>query len=118
LANLKTFFILPESNIPSAHYVEQNLSALLTRLDDHIKESDRRHEETSGILKDYKIMINSKISKEQFGWVIGILVTVLIAMFGYIAVRMDSFAETSAKTQSDVSFLTGKLTPYNVQFKN
>lgn len=98
--------------------MEPTLREILTRLDDHIKDSDRRHDETSAIMKDYKIMINSKISKEQFAWVIGILITVLISMFGYIAFRMDALSTTSAQTQSDVSYLTGKLAPYDVQFKN
>jgi hypothetical protein len=98
--------------------VESNLEALIIRLDNHIRESDRRHEETAEILKDYKIMINSKVSKEQFMWVIGILIMILMAMFGYIALRLDNLSSSATQTQTDVSFLKGKLAPYDVQYKN
>ncbi len=98
--------------------METNTKELLIRLDNHIKESDRRHEETSVILKDYKIMINSKVSREQFMWVIGIMILILMGMFSYIAIRMDQIASNSTQTQTDVSYLKGKLAPYDVQYKN
>lgn len=95
-----------------------NIERLITRLDDHITESDRRHNETAAILKDYKTMIDSKVPYKQFTWIVGFMVLILMAMFSYIALKIDDLSSATQKTQSDISFLTGKLAPYDIQFKN
>ena len=98
--------------------MESTIGVILERLDKHIVNSDKRHDETAAVLRDYKSIIDSKVSYKQFTWIIGIMVLILLAMFGYIAMRMDALTSTSAQTQTDVSYLTGKLAPYDVKYSN
>lgn len=91
-----------------------SIEILTARLD----ASDRRHDETTQILKEFKLMINSKVSYQHFTWILGIMIMILMAMFGWIAYQIGDLQLTVNKTGQSVSLIQGKLDPYNVEFKN
>lgn len=91
-----------------------DLEALTVR----ISESERRHHETAIILENLKVTIDTKVSNKQFYWTMGVLFMLLMSTLSYIIYKMDAQSISQSITQSDVSYLKGKLTPYDVQFKN
>lgn len=95
-----------------------NLEDLITRLDVHIQQSDRRHEETTRTLKEFRTMIDAKVSYKNFTWILGLMIMILMAMFGWIAYQIGDLQLTVNKTGQSVSMIQGKLDPYNVEFKN
>lgn len=69
--------------------------------------------------------MDAKVSYQHFYWVIGILATIQIAIFGYIIqqgsnmlVKIDEVGKTAVSTKVDVSELKGKLDPYKVEFQD
>jgi hypothetical protein len=90
---------------------------LQTKLEAHIQQAEQRHVEAIAKFKEIDDSIKNKVSYREFTWIMGIMILILMAMFGYIAVRIDGLAGSTTQTQSDVSFLRGKLAPYDVQFK-
>lgn len=76
-------------------------------------------------LERLKTAMESKVSYQHFYWVIGILATIQIAVFGYIIQqgsnmlsKIDEVGKTAVSTKVDVSELKGKLDPYQIEFQN
>lgn len=61
------------------------------------------------ISSQLSIELKTKIDKEQFYWVIGILMTIVLAVFGVIYAKLNDVGLDVNKTQVDVSFIQGKL---------
>lgn len=100
-----------------------------TKLEAHISESNRRHNELFMTMDGIRNLLETKVSYKNFTWIIGILVTILIAMFGYVSSQINDFRKESitgfisinqdiASVKSDVSSVKGKLEPYEAIFKN
>jgi len=53
--------------------------------------------------------LKTKIDKGQFYWVIGILMTIVLGLFGVIYAKLNDVGADVNKTQIDVSFIQGKL---------
>lgn len=74
-------------------------------------------------IKELRIVLDNKVSYKHFYWIIGTLLGLLITIDGYLILqqeavlsRIDSIGKTAISTQTDVSYLKGKLEPYEVQF--
>lgn len=61
------------------------------------------------ISSQLSVELKTKIDKEQFYWVIGILMTIVLAVFGVIYAKLNDVGLDVNKTQVDVSFIQGKL---------
>ena len=59
----------------------------------------------SGLEKELK----NKVSQEQFYWVIGILMTIVLGIFGVIYTKLTTNDDKSVSIQKDVSFIQGKI---------
>jgi predicted negative regulator of RcsB-dependent stress response len=94
------------------------VEALQTKLDAHIQESDRHYLEMTTKLKEISDNLNTKVSYKEFTWILGILIIILMSMFGWIAWQISDLQRTSENTNKNVSMIQGKLEPYDVQFKN
>ncbi len=91
---------------------------LQTKLDTYIKANDDRYVEITAKLKELNDGLKNKVSYKEFVWVLGIMIMILMAMFGWIAYQIGEINLNSANTDKSVSMIQGKLEPYNVQFKN
>lgn len=69
------------------------------------------------ISSQLSIELKTKIDKEQFYWVIGILMTIVLAVFGVIYAKLNDVGLDVNKTQVDVSFIQGKLQAAEVTTK-
>ncbi len=67
-------------------------------------------------IKALRIGMNDKVSFKHFYWIIGIMITLLAIVSGYIATQLKDISMTTTVVQSDVSFLKGKLSPYDIQY--
>lgn len=90
----------------------------ISKLDAHIKISDEHYIEITNQLKDINKELKNKVSYKEFIWIIGIMILILMAMFGWIAYQIGELNLTVNSTEKSVSMIQGKLEPYNVQFKN
>lgn len=79
---------------------------------------DKRYKEITNQLKDINRELKSKVSHKEFVWILGIMIIILMAMFGWIAYQIGEINLNSANTDKSVSMIQGKLEPYNVQFKD
>lgn len=69
-------------------------------------------------IKELRTTVDEKVSWKYFIWIFGLLVTILISLFYYISSQLNDLSKTASVTQGDVSFLKGKLSPYDVEFKD
>lgn len=68
-------------------------------------------------MENLRTQLDNKVSYQLFYWVIGILITILLAVMGYVVQQNKDIAATTVATQIDVSALKGKLDPYEIQFQ-
>lgn len=102
-----------------------SIEVLEQQLSDHIREDTKWKDGVESQFNRIWVMIGGKMSKAEFYWVIGILITVLISMFAYIAASLDAvkkeqIAQREEQTiiKTGVANIQGKLEPYDIQFKN
>lgn len=97
-------------------------NATTTRLNGH----DAEFKE---VWKRIETIDDSKVSKEIFFWVIGILIALMTTVLGYISYQINDFRKESLSSFNainhdvttlgqNVSSIQGKLDPYNLEFKN
>lgn len=74
-------------------------------------------------IKELSAVLESRVSFKHFYWIIGVLVTIQMAVLGFIVNQNTSMAgqireieKTTSSVQDNVSFLRGKLSPYDVEF--
>jgi hypothetical protein len=91
---------------------------LQTKLDAHIQECNRRYVEMTAELKEINGNLKNKVSYREFTWILGILIAILIGMFGWIAWSIADLQKTTASVNTSVAMIQGKLAPYSVQYKN
>lgn len=103
------------------------LQVLIEKLENHINVSDERHNTMSrdmrafhdlmtNDIKTVNAKIDSKVSYKNFTWIIGILVTILITMFTYIANQVHEIRTGQTVTNENIALIKGKLDPYDVEF--
>ncbi len=92
--------------------------ALQTKLDAHIQESDRHYLEMTAKLKEIGDNLSNKVSWKEFTWILALLITILMGMFGWIAWQIADLQKTAESTNKNISLVQGKLEPYNIEFKN
>jgi hypothetical protein len=61
--------------------------------------------------------ISNSVTYKHFYWVIGVLITILIAVVGFISTQISTLQSDSAAIKSSVSRIDGKLEPYNIEFR-
>lgn len=61
------------------------------------------------ISSQISVDLKTKVDKEQFFWIIGILMTIVLGLFGVIYAKLNDVGLDVNKTQVDVSFIQGKL---------
>lgn len=73
--------------------------------------------------REVQLQLDSKVPNKQFYWVMGILSTLLLTVCGYISTQLKDLsasiketADVTTSVQADVSYLKGKLSPYDVEF--
>lgn len=74
-------------------------------------------------MKELSAVLESRVSFKHFYWIIGVLVTIQMAVLGFIvnqntgmAGQIREIEKTTSSVQDNVSFLRGKLSPYDVEF--
>jgi len=74
-------------------------------------------------MKELSAVLESRVSFKHFYWIIGVLVTIQMAVLGFIVNQNTSMAgqireieKTTSSVQDNVSYLRGKLSPYDVEF--
>ncbi len=99
-------------------YVDQD------RFEDHLKESDDKYKIVLAHIKEIRSELENRVTYKHFTWVLGILITILISLFGYIANQITDvqgvinvMSKDVSNTNSNVSRIQGKLEPYNVYYK-
>lgn len=96
----------------------ENLDVLSTRLNDHIKESDRRITEHGNNIQKLFMMVESKLSKASFIWIVGIQITLMTMICGLISTQIADLQKSTNITKENVATIKGKLEPYNIEFVN
>lgn len=78
----------------------------LGKLEEHLNEisniTKSQKQEIENILKD-------KVDYKHFYWIVGVLMTIVVGLFGVIYSKLSSIEERSVSVQNDVSFIQGKL---------
>ena len=95
-----------------------DINTLIVKLEDHINESEKRLNSMCISIEKLNTEIDEKVSYKNFTWIIGILISILMTMFGYIASQINDIQKASISTEKNLSLIQGKLDPYNVEFKN
>lgn len=79
-------------------------------------------QETASDVKELRAMIDNKVDFKHFYWVIGILVTIQMAVLGYIIMQnqkmsdqINDVSRTTTAVQIDVSALKGVLGNYDIK---
>lgn len=85
--------------------------------DAHVKESDYRHQVVVADVKDLRAGLDNRVTYQSFTWILGILITIFIAVFLFIANQMKDIQLTTNDTKNVVSQIKGKLEPFNIEFK-
>jgi hypothetical protein len=86
------------------------------RLDEHIKESERRLSENCEDIKNLYSLMETKLSKGNFAWIIGVMMTILMAVLGFLTTMVVDIQKTTSVTEKSVSLIQGKLEPYDIEF--
>lgn len=74
-------------------------------------------------MKEINAILESRVSFKHFYWIIGLLVTIQMAVLGFIVNQNTNMAgqireieKSTSSVQDNVSYLRGKLSPYEVEF--
>lgn len=101
---------------------QPTLATVHTEFAAHKTESDRRHNEMYSRIERTEAKIDgvekSKVSYKHFTWILGVLISLLLAMFGYISTQINDMSKNVSDAKTSIASVQGKLEPYNVQFKN
>jgi hypothetical protein len=61
-------------------------------------------------------MMETKLSKGNFAWVIGIMMTILMSVLGFLTTMVVDIQKSSNTTEKTVAQIQGRLEPYDIQF--
>lgn len=95
------------------------------RYEDHVRECDSKYKEIVTSIETINDVLSKKADWSTIQWMMGILVVILLATFGYIirsqemvGERLDAIYSEQTKTKENVARIWGKLEPFNVEFKD
>lgn len=94
----------------------ENSTTVSIRLEDHIKDSDRRIGDNCNDIQRLYTMVDSKLSKGNFAWIIGIMMTILMTVLGFLTTMVVDIQKSSTTTEKTVAQIQGRLEPYDIQF--
>lgn len=69
-------------------------------------------------LNSVEIKEDSHVTYYHFYWIIGVLLTIVICLFGVIYMRQEEGLKDSSSIRQSVSKIEGKLEPYDIEYKN
>lgn len=102
---------------------DMSLDVLDARFEAHRVECSNDRIRIVERLDKVSVELDAKVEWKQFWAVLGILVTIMTGICGYISFQLKNLAdvtyatnEKASSVQGDVSFLRGKLSPYDVEF--
>lgn len=90
----------------------------IQRFEDHVKETADRHHSIKEEIKLIKAAVETKVSQSTFTWTLGILMTILIGILGVIYSRLELTYRDVFATKEAVANISGKLAPYNIEYKD
>lgn len=61
--------------------------------------------------------LENKVSFKVFTWVLGVLMTITLSIFGFIYSKLNTVETGVNITKEDVATIKGKLEPYEIEFK-
>lgn len=93
-----------------------SIEVLTAKFEAHKQDCDADKLSFTSDMKEVKAELRGKVSYKNFWTVLGILMSIILAVFGYISSQLDNLTKQTSTVQGDVSFLKGKLSPYDVQF--
>lgn len=104
-----------------------SLEVLRAEFDAHKAECSRDRLLLAAGIDKLLASMDGKVSFKHFYWIIGTLVGIQTAIFGgafwllnaqmnSLNTRATEISKTTASVQEDVSFLKGKLSPFEVQY--
>lgn len=105
-----------------------SLEVLRAEFDAHKAECVRDRILLASGLEKLAIAIDGKVPFKHFYWIMGILIGIQTAIFGgafwllnsqmnVLNTQVSDGNKTTAAIQGDVSFLKGKLSPFDVQYQ-
>lgn len=101
-----------------------SIDVLKAQFVSHSDECEKDRMAHTADIKELRAILDSKVSFKHFYWLVGIMIMLLTSVLGYIIIQIKdislSIAEITNKTasvQSDVSFLKGKLSPFEVRYE-
>ena len=94
------------------------LEVLRAEFDAHKQECTKDRGELFLIVKEIKTEMSAVVTFKFFYWVVGILVIIQTSILGYIVMQIREVANVSEKVQQDVSYLKGKLSPYEINYSS
>lgn len=100
-----------------------SLEVLRAEFDAYKNQCSKERATLDSDIKQVLALMESKVSFKHFYWVIGILISIQMTVLGYIVLQnkdmsqqIQDIIKTSTRTQEDLSFLKGKLSPFDVQY--
>ncbi len=88
------------------------------RFEDHMRDCEEKYKEITDYVEKMDDKIENCVTYKNFTWTLGILVTILIALFSYIANQIKEVQINTNSINTNVSKIQGKLEPYNIEFRN
>jgi hypothetical protein len=81
------------------------------------KDMEKFKDTLSKDMEKVRNTLSNCVTYKHFYWVIGVLVTILIAVVGFISTQISTLQSDSVEIKSSVSRIDGKLEPYNIEFR-
>lgn len=66
--------------------------------------------------KEMNAQLENRVTFKHFYWIVGIALTILLSVFGFISAQLKDLSLTTSSVQQDVASLKGKLSPYEIEF--
>lgn len=92
----------------------QEVKELKIEFESRYKELEKKVEDN---METVVSALSNTVTYKHFYWVIGVLVTILLAVVGFISTQISALQNDSAMIKSSVSRIDGKLEPYNIEFR-
>lgn len=78
-------------------------------LEEKLKQNEAEINDIKLFISGFEKELKTKVSQDQFYWVIGVLMTIILGIFGVIYSKLTTIDDKSVSIQNDVSFIQGKI---------
>ena len=78
-------------------------------LEEKLKQNEAEINDIKLFISGFEKELKTKVSQDQFYWVIGVLMTIVLGIFGVIYSKLTTIDDKSVSIQNDVSFIQGKI---------